>query len=712
MTGYYDAFSTLTDEEKLLKAKEMRDEAWYANIAWLSSAEEAYKFKAGDQWSEDEKYKLSLQGRTPMIWNYVHPAVELVMGINSQNPVRVYPYPVEKSDAFLCEVLEDLVKHIDENQVDAATEEDNMFEAAITTGCGDVVVDVGPDPSNPEEILFYESSMDAYEVLVDPKSKRADLKDARYISYEKWVTAEDFKVRYPAHIKDMEEIFTANTSGASSAISNVTSRDSINSYTSYGETPSFEYFDSQNKRILVTHMEYKEAYKRYYYIDKDNGAIEFDKKQLPDIREKVKNLGGQIQEIYDTKVMWMHYIYDRILWEGDSPVYKKNFSLVRQTAYTDKSKRQYSYYGLVKLMLDPQRECNRRWMHALRILGAQGVGVMAEIDAFHDLEQARSSWSDPDSITFVAKGRMNAVKEKSVPQFPDAPIRMGEMNKQAMKDITGINPDLQGTAQQRREPGINLKLRQKQGLTMLSRLFSNYTKARKEILKRKIEVISRFMPDKQIRKILGETEKYTFQDGNIIDQARDLSAPIRKIKDLEYNIRTEDAPGGVNKMLTELSTFMDMMEKKFPVNPTTVIDKLDLSPIEKEDWKKYISDNQQAQQQAQQQEIEIKKAELDSKLKVDLDRIAVENRKIDVLTEKTAQDDSRIRTLEDNKITLSDDISQREIAVKIAELQSSDRAKIMDILKWLDEIKLKQQTAPPAIRVPNGASTSQTREGY
>jgi hypothetical protein len=695
----YAVFSALTSEEKLIKAKELRDEAWYANLSWLTEAELAHKFKAGDQWSDDEKRKLSLQGRSPMVWNYVHPAVELIMGIHSQNPVRIYPYPVEKNDAFLCSVLEDIVKYIDENQVDAKSQEDLMFESSVITGIGDVTVDVGPDPGNPEEIFLYENSLDSYEVLVDPTCKRNDLKDARHIFYEKWVTLSDFKMRYPKHIKDIEEIFTENASGVGKNISDIHSSSNNDTYTN--PAPSFEYFDSQKNRILVTHMEYREAYRRYYYKNAEGLSTEIHQKQVSDMKKQAKEEGGSLIDVYDTKVRWMHYIHDRILWEGDSPVYAKDFSLCRQIAYLDRSKRLYSYYGVVKLMLDAQRECNRRWMHALRLLSSQGIGVMAEIDAFHSLEQAKDSWSDPDTITFMAKGGLNKVKEKTALQYPDAPMKLGAENRQAIKDITGINPDLQGIAQQRREPGINLKMRQQQGLTMLSKLFENHRKARREIYKRKVEIIVRYMPDAQIKRILGENENYVFQDGLIIDQQRQLQAPIRAIRDLTYNIRIEDAPGGMNKMMTELATFMDMMERKFPVNPSTVIDKLDLSPIEKAEWKAFIQQGQEQQQQAQQQQAQLMQEA--NKVKADeaAKKYEIENRRLDIMQDTQVQNDERIKVLESNKIALSDTVSKRDISVKLAELEASDKQNFVEILKWVqDKLALDYNTAkvPPTPR--------------
>jgi len=78
--NYYDTFSKLTQEDKLARAKEMRDQAWFANLEWLEEAELCNRFKAGEQWTDEEKFKLQEQGREAYVWNYIHPAVELTLG--------------------------------------------------------------------------------------------------------------------------------------------------------------------------------------------------------------------------------------------------------------------------------------------------------------------------------------------------------------------------------------------------------------------------------------------------------------------------------------------------------------------------------------------------------------------------------------------------------------------------------------------------------
>jgi hypothetical protein len=684
MVDFYDTFSALTEEDKLDQIKTYREEAWFANLSWLEDAELAYKFKAGDQWSDDEKFKLDLQNREGLVWNYIHPAIELVCGVMAQNPTRIYPYPVEPSDAFLCQVLEDLVTHVDNTQLTHEEDISSLFENGVITGIGDIVVDVGPDPSSPEELVFYQSVLDAYEVLVDPMCKKSDLSDARYVIYEKWLTQEDFHVRYPGHVKDIEEIFTLGSSTIGTRLTHGNTKITGNRY-NIPEYTSFEYYDAQNKRILVTHFEYREAYKRYYFIDEQGVSTEIDKKEVAN----AKLHPGKIVEIYDTKVYWVHCIHDRILWEGESPVYKKNFSLCRYSVYTDKSKRKHSKYGIVKPIIDPQKECNRRWLHTIKLLTRQGVGVMAEVDAFHDLRQAQDSWSDPDAITFMARGGLTKVKEKAVPVFPDAPMRLEEANKEAMKNISGINPDLMGVAQQRREPGINLKLRQQQGMTMLSKTFNNFKSTLKEIYKRKLEIIVRFMPDTQIQRILGSSEKYSFMNGVIIDNATKLEAPIRNVRDLAYNVRMEDAPGGMNKMMLELSIFLDMLEKKFPVDPNTIIDKLDLSPIEKINWKTFIQNQQQGQQQQAQAELQAKQAELQFKQRESEGKLALENAKLQTLT--STQQQQLQATMENNYNTVNqrDIASQRDFSAKIAAMDAAEKKDMLSILTWVAEQSTK-----------------------
>jgi hypothetical protein len=286
------------------------------------------------------------------------------------------------------------------------------------------------------------------------------------------------------------------------------------------------------------------------------------------------------------------------------------------------------------------------------------------------------------------------VSEKPGITFPDASVRMEELAQEAMKRISGVNPDLLGMDRGRQEAGVVIRLRQQQGLTLLAKLFRNYKEMQKQLFLLKSAVIMNFMTDAQIQRIIGENDKYLIQtvpdpenEGQmhtvIIDreamQAREKALqqqqmqqqmqqqgpqgpqspqgppqqgmqgpmgpqppqgpqqgppqpppvqipevpqiPLRDIKNLEYNIKVEDAPGNMTKEMLELSTLMEMKQRGFAVDDKMVIEKMDLSAKQKTRWLAFI-DQQQQQQQAQQQQA------MQAQMQIEMAKIQIEQAKV------------------------------------------------------------------------------------
>lgn len=632
--------SELDKDDKLLKAKQMRYEAYYPELDWIEQAQLAYAFKAGDQWSDAEIEIHKEQGRESMVWNYIHPVVELILGVLSQNPTRIRIAPVDRSDGFLGEVTEKLVEWVEENQTDSEAVEDEAFEDSLITGKGFVSLDIQPRPENPTEVQIIEETVPVNQVRVDPMSRKQDLSDARYVVTEKWVSLEDFIIRYPDHKEQIEEIFNRGAD----PFNNISSLEYYQG-TAFDCADDFDvttdYYNYDTHRVLIAQLEYFENYVRYYLVDPANPA------QTQEIKEQdVENYPIEnIIKVNAKKVRWLHFTNDIIMYDDDSPVYPDGFSTLPVYAYVDKKCKILQYYGIVKLMIDPQREANKRGMQTIRLMGNQGTGVYAEEGSFVDNEQAESSWSDPDEITWVNKNKLNSIKEKTTLDFPVASVQLHEIAKDSMKQITGVNPDMMGMAGTRQEPGMVVRMRQQQGLTIINKIFKNYKKLKKALHKRKVYLVMKYMPDWQIAKILGETDKFVIKDGHIIDKENNLIAPIRAIRDIKYNLKYEDAPGNMTKTMSELSIFLDMVGKKFPVDPLAIIDRLDITETAKARWKKYIEKSQQSQQQnhqAQSQAIQMK-AQLENQkivggLEISNQKLQIENGKLQLLTQKTEAD--------------------------------------------------------------------------
>ena len=623
MNDILTPLSKLDDFSKLSRAKEMRAQAYYADLDWIKEAQRACAFKAGDQWSDQEKAALKEMGREPMVWNYIHAMIELIVGILTQNNIDIRIAPVDSTDGFLCEVLEKLVAWIEDNQTDAKILDAEAFEDSVTTGRGFRSVDIQPRPENPTEVLFIEECAPFWQVKIDPGSRKQDLSDARYVVIEKWVTLEDFKLRYPEHADKVADIFFAHDTNLYSSQNGYDWLDpTISQHDDYSDG-FVDYYDFENRRVLVCHVEYFENYDRYFWVDQTDPA----RTQEITAEEAKSYPKNEIIKTPGKKIKWLHFTHDYILFDDDSPVYPDGFSIVPMYAYPDKSKRTLRHYGLVKLFFDPQRECNRRWMQSIRLMANQGVGLIGEATAFVDLDQAQESWSNPDEITLLNEGGLGKIQERTAIQFPTASMQMQEVSRESMKQISGINADLMGF-REKEEPGIVLKLRQQQGMTIVSRLFENYKRMKNYLAKRKTYLITRYMPDWQIQKILGENDRFDIQNGQIIDKENGLVAPIRAIRDLKYNLKYEESPGNMTKTMAELAVFMDMVSKGFPVDPVAIIDRLDIDESAKSRWKKYIEGNNQMQQQMAQMKMMMDQQSAQSKVQADQGKLEIENAKL------------------------------------------------------------------------------------
>ena len=670
----------LTKPEKLKKFKRLFEESVSADVEWQKAAQTAYAYKAGDQWTAQERKYLEDKNRPCLTFNLIKPTIDLLMGVAEQNRVRLTPEPVEKNDQFLCDVLEAAIDWVDERS-DAETEEDEACEDSWTSGRGFVGVDVAPDPERPLEIIMSETSIPVHEVRLDPAGTRNDLKDHRHIFREKWISREDFRRDYPEFAKDIDEIFDRpdylSTEGGRPYNDDIwDAHDPDDDDSDYERPLDTNYYDRKKDLVRVIHCEYWDSYKRFYGFNPKSGEVEeFDGKMLSTLKARLDNFEYEV--VWDKKVKWFQFVGDKILYDGDSPIPYPGFSIVPIFAYKDKSSKGVRHFGLVRGMQDPQTEVNKRISQTLWLIQTQGSGVMAEADAFLDLQQAEDSWNDPSQITFLNKGALQQgkVQEKPGLVLSTGLLQLSETMQDIMKKISGVNPDLLGQDRGRQEPGVVVRMRQQQGLTILAGLFRNFKRMRKEVFKRKMAVVQKYMPDSQLTRILGQNEDYVIRQGVIVDKKRGFLAPIRNVRDIEYNVKIEEGPNNLTKLMSELAIFLDMMSKNFPVDPKVVIERLDLSAGDKAQWQEYIDGKMK-------EAAETSKLAFQAKVKAKEADLALQEKKI--------QADTQAKVMQ---LQQKEQESQRDHAVDIAKLDQEDQKLVMSMVEQLSKKSTTTQEA-------------------
>lgn len=627
----------LTKAKKLDKCKELFVDAAASDSAWQKLAREDFDFRNGKQWTSEEEAILRAELRPVLTMNLTKASVDLIMGMSEDHKINFRATPVDPEDGFLAEVLNDIDEWVKETE-EFENEETAALESAAICGRGFVAVDFVPDPNRFGEIILQEVTIPVSEVHMDPAARRTDLSDAAYICWDRWLTKEDFCIRYPKVkakrveelLEEIQNIDTAGTGNSTTGAVMDPYSDEMSDDSDYDKSLDYRFYDKGKNQIRVVHMEVWETYDRYFMFEPQAGEfIEIDPKEKKALFDSYREQYGEepvYETIKDKRVRWIQFTGDEILYDDVSPLPYPGFSICQMFAFSDVSRRTADHFGIVRLMKDPQKEINKRWSQALNLLNQQvQPGVWAETDAFVDQRQAEQSMKEPGSITWVNSGAISAgrLKERTVPNFPNAPMQMEEYSQDIMKKITGINPDLLGQDRGRQEPGVVVRMRQQQGITLLKPLFKNFNHMKKQLFKRRIAIIMQYMPDSQIMRILGNTERYQLdpQTGIIADNQTGAQANLRDVRNLDYNITSEEAPGNLTKRMMELQVFMEMQQAGMPVPPELIINKLDIAESDKRMWLQFIQQSQEQQAQQQEQMMQAEMAVKEKELSLDEQKI-------------------------------------------------------------------------------------------
>jgi len=247
---------------------------------WAVKYQEAIEFRAGAQWSNEEKDVLEARGQAPIVVNRIHPIVETAKSLLTYNSPQFRSTAREDSDRDTAKVFSDLFSWIWE-QSTGNEELKKVIDDYYVGGMG--VFNVYQDPqADMGKGEVYIKSINPLDVYIDPNAKDIYARDAAHILVAKHLTDEQAMQLYPdfmdiiedasSHQADNEDYPTTDLAATEGQIfkgddDNVyhTKRKFIERYTkemhSYWNV--FEPFNYEE--FLMTDEEY-DAYIDKYYI--------------------------------------------------------------------------------------------------------------------------------------------------------------------------------------------------------------------------------------------------------------------------------------------------------------------------------------------------------------------------------------------------------------------------------------------------------------
>jgi len=248
---------------------------------WAVKYQEAVEFRAGAQWSNEEKDVLESRGQAPIVVNRIHPIVETAKSLLTYNSPQFRSTAREDSDRDTAKVFSDLFAWIWETSI-GNEELKRVIDDYYVGGMGVFNVYQDPQADMGKGEVFIKS-INPLDVYIDPNAKDIYARDAAHIMVAKHLTDEQAMQLYPdfmdiiedasSHQADNEDYPTTDLAATEGQIFKGdddnryhTKRKFIERYTkelhSYWNV--FEPFN--NEEFLMTAEEYEKYGDKYYVV--------------------------------------------------------------------------------------------------------------------------------------------------------------------------------------------------------------------------------------------------------------------------------------------------------------------------------------------------------------------------------------------------------------------------------------------------------------
>lgn len=422
----------ITENKSLLDRLKLQFEDYLdSTIEPRRDSEKCRDYKDGYQWTAEELAVLKRRKQPPVVVNRVKPKVEGLKGLLSirKTDIKAFPRNQEQDEKSAAAITDALRYVSDDNDFDDIKTE--CFENKIVEGVCAASIDIVVK-NNEAEIKINHIFWDRF--YYDPKSRKKDFLDARYLGEMIWLDQEQLVELFP----DKKDI-----------IANLADMDGDGDQT-IADRPLWTTGSKDRKRFRIC---------KHYFIK-------------------------------DSKWMVAVFCGDSFLLEPqESPYLDEDGSpicpIVADTAYIDRNNQRY---GEVKSFLSQQDEINHRRSKALHLLSArQTVGRKGAIE---DIGVLKNELAKPDGHVEYAgdKGDFEILSNNDFTQgqfnlYQDAKAELDSDSFNPQMAEERLNGDLSGKAIDRLQ---NL------GATQTNSLYTGFASWEKRVYRQAWDRIRQF----------------------------------------------------------------------------------------------------------------------------------------------------------------------------------------------------------------------------
>lgn len=492
---------------------------------WRQEARQSYDFVAGKQYTDEDMALLQIQNRPAIVFNRVLPLVDAVCGLEVNNRQEVCYYPRTMGDVTANDILTNAAKWV-RDECEGAEEESDAFRDMVITGigCTETRLDYEQEPDG--KIII--ERVDPMEMYWDSSARKKNLSDARCIFRVRDVNREQAEIMFPEAKGEELHAWWADDTGASQSPHDATEAP-------YYRNDQSGRIDKTADKVRIVEAQWYDTKRGWLVIDPVTGAKqEMSEDEYKRMQERVLllNLPEPVAVRREMRHYKKAFIGGKILKMVDGPE-KGGFTYKFMTGKRDRNKG--LFFGIMRSVRDPQMWGNKWMSQILHILNTNAKGgIMAEEDAFVDVQEAVDSWAQADSVTLFNNGALAAGKVQPKPQvqFPSGFDTMMQFAINSIQSCSGINLELLGQVD-RNQPGILEHQRKQSAITILAELFDSLRRYRKDQGKLMLYYILNFISDGRLIRING-------------DEMAQYVPLVHQPGLVEYDVIIDDAPDTVN----------------------------------------------------------------------------------------------------------------------------------------------------------------------
>lgn len=399
---------SMTPTVDLARVKRMAQEALDLGVDTRNRSLLATQYYHKKQLTAEERAALRRRKQPDIVINRVRPAVNGTLGVLQQGNTDPKAWPRNPQDEQSADVATKVLRYIaDANEFDGlrvACARNYLIQHAAA-------VILGADERGRVKI----EDIDPAEFLFDPRSKKEDFKDARYLGIAKWLYADELVAVYGDKAKG--DIESAIETGSPFPVD-----------TALEDRPTggtVAWVDRRARRLLVIELYYREGGKWMRCVFHSGGVLEAGESAYLDS--------------------------DR----------KPCCPIVAQSCYVDDENVRY---GVVYDMMDLQDEINKRRSKGLHLLNSRTVRV--GLNYMGDPEEARKEASRSDGVLIGEAGDVDILNQTDM---TNGNLAMLQEAKSEM-ERNGPNPAVLGR-QGADSSGRAVLARQQAGLVELAVVF-------------------------------------------------------------------------------------------------------------------------------------------------------------------------------------------------------------------------------------------------